>query len=196
MLSMTLSESDLRKMPPALRDPLLKWYFERNVVSLESTEPAVTSIDSPVAPDSKNVPENSEETDRRVTFGELVRARLLSAGDELYCRALKRQKKSGAGPYIQAGRVAPDGRVEFQGQKYSKPSNLAVTVVNASGGRVQALNGYDYLFVKCDGAMVPLNSLRNQLRLSEEVMVDTLIADGQVFRDRPWADRFVREYGS
>ena len=61
---------------------------------------------------------------------------------------------------------------------------------------MQALNGYDYLFVKRDGAMVPINNLRDYLRLSEEAMVDPLIADGQVFRDRPSADRFVKEYGS
>jgi len=35
------------------------------------------------------------------------------------------------------------------------PSKLAVTVVNTNGGKTEALNGYDYLFVRSSTGVVP-----------------------------------------
>jgi hypothetical protein len=146
-------------MDQVLREKLLKWYFDQDG----------STVSSPPSPDSG--PINATETIQvsplreeggRVSFPEFVRAGLLSPGTELICKALKRQKRSGAKTYIEAGKVLADGNVNYRGQHYLIPSKLAVDVVNANGGNTKALNGYDYLFVRVSNRIVPLKELRDR----------------------------------
>ena len=64
--------------------------------------------------------------------------------------------------------------VEFQGHKFSSPSKLAVAMVNSSGGKAEALNGYDYLFVKTDRGLVALAELRRKLSYGNAALEGTL----------------------
>ncbi len=149
-----LNESDLREMPSVLRDQLLKWYFDRSPSGVAAPSAAASVLAVAAVP-------RREETGR-VTFPEFVRAGLLASGDELMCRTLKRQQRGGGERFIDAGKVVSDGRVEYQGRRYDIPSKLAVTVINKTGGKTEALNGYDYLFIRSStGGVVPLSKLRD-----------------------------------
>ena len=97
-----------------------------------------------------------------MSFPELVRAGILQPGAEIKCKALMRQIRKGAEPYIEAGKVLADGCVEYRGQNFVVPSKLAVAVVNANGGEAKALNGYDYLFVRLTDGIVKLKELRDR----------------------------------
>lgn len=152
-----LNESDLREMPPDLRDHLLKWYFDRSpsgVASPSQPEP------SPPLPAIAAVPRREESG--RVSFPEFVRAGLLAAGNEIVCKTLKRQQRGGGDRFIEAGKVLADGSVEYRGRRYDIPSKLAVTVINTNGGKTEALNGYDYLFVRSSSGAVRLSKLRDR----------------------------------
>jgi len=149
-----LNESDLREMPPDLRDHLLKWYFDRSPSGNGSPSP------DPALPAIAAVPRREESG--RVSFPEFLRAGLLAPGNELVCRTLKRQQRGGGDPFIEAGKVLADGSVEYRGRRYDIPSKLAVTVINTSGGKTEALNGYDYLFVRSSSGLVPLSKLRDR----------------------------------
>ena len=154
-----LSESDLRKMDQVLRDKLLKWYFDQDGLTDSSSPSAASgSIAAPGAIRVSPLPEESG----RVSFPELLRAGLLAPGTEVVCKALKRQKRSGAKTYIEAGKVLADGNVNYNGQHYVIPSKLAIDVVNANGGNTKALNGYKYLFVRVSNRLVPLQELRDR----------------------------------
>jgi hypothetical protein len=98
----------------------------------------------------------------RVSFPEFVRAGLLKPGDVILCRALKRQQRAGSGRTIEAGKVLPDGTVEYKERRYDVPSKLAVDVINTNGGSAKALNGYDYLFVRSSKGDMPLHELRDR----------------------------------
>jgi hypothetical protein len=153
-LGIVLNESDLREMPPALRTELLRWYFERSPsgggftsVNTQGTPPVAAS-------------ERQREERGRATFPEVKGAGLLAPGDELLCKTLRRQQRDGAEQFIEAGRVQPDGSVEYRGKRYTVPSILARAVINANGGNTKAVNGYDYLFVRTPSGVVPLEKLR------------------------------------
>jgi hypothetical protein len=154
-----LSESDLREMPPDLREKLLKWYFEHGGSAHGAPEPPGSGPINSAG--LVSVPLQREESGR-VSFPEFVRAGLLAPGTELKCKALKRQKRSGTEAYIEAGKVLADGSVDYRGQHYVVPSKLAVDVVNTNGGNTKALNGYDYLFVGVSNSLVPLQELRDR----------------------------------
>lgn len=151
-----LNESDLREMPPDLRDQLLKWYFDRSPSGVGSPSPPTPG---PALPAIAAVPRREESG--RVSFPEFVRAGLLVPGNELVCRTLKRQQRGGGDRFIEAGKVLADGSVEYRGRRYDIPSKLAVTVINTNGGKTEALNGYDYLFVRSSSGVVPLSKLRD-----------------------------------
>lgn len=153
-MDLNLDETDLRRMPSDLRDSLLKWYFSRDS---SPSNPPGNGASAPAAPISA-VPKR-EETGR-VSFLEFTRAGLLKQGDSLVCRSLRRQRRSGGGQYIDAGKVLANGTVEYSGRSYDVPSKLAVAVVNANGGKTAALNGYDYLLVR--EGLVPLHKLRDR----------------------------------
>jgi len=153
----TLNETDLREMPPELRDHLLKWYFGRPPSGNGSPSPRPADPDPPAV---AAVPRRTESG--RVSFQEFVRAGLLSPGNEVVCRTLKAQQRRGGDRFIEAGKVLADGSVEYRGRRYDVPSRLAVTVINTSGGKTEALNGYDYLFVRSSTGMVPLSKLRDK----------------------------------
>ena len=152
-----LNESDLREMPPDLRDHLLKWYFDRSPSGNGSPSPRPAD---PALPAIAAVPRREESG--RVSFPEFLRAGLLAPGNELVCRTLKRQQRGGGDRFIEAGKVLADGSVEYRGRRYDIPSKLAVTVINTSGGKTEALNGYDYLFVRSSSGLVPLSKLRDR----------------------------------
>ena len=152
-----LNENDLRDMPRDLRESLLNWYFNRPPSSAAPPLPpapviALTSLSA--------VP--MREGTERVSFPEFVRAGLLKPSDVISCRALKRQKRAGAGRAIEAGKVLPDGTVEYKGRRYDVPSKLAVDAINTNGGNTKALNGYDYLFVRSSEGDIPLHELRDR----------------------------------
>jgi hypothetical protein len=153
-MDLNLDEAELRQMPSDLRDSLLKWYFSRS-----PSNPPGNGASTPAAPISA-VPKR-EETGR-VSFLEFTRAGLLKQGDSLACRSLRRQRRSGGGQYIDAGKVLANGTVEYNGRSYDVPSKLAVAVVNGNGGKTAALNGYDYLFVRAPQGLVPLHELRDR----------------------------------
>ncbi len=157
-LEIVLRENQLRDMPPDLREKLLKWYFEHLDSPTIPTVPAASTQGSPIGPSSL-----SSQRDDRVSFPEFVRAGLLQPGAELECKSLKRQKRSGTGGYLDAGKVRTDGSVEYRGRQYYAPSKLAVAVVNTNGGNTKALNGYDYLFVRRPTGRVQLKELRDSL---------------------------------
>ena len=147
---LVLSESDLRKMDQALREKLLKWYFDQD----RTPSPASDTINA-------TVPLRSADSDR-VSFPELMRAGLLPEGTEIYCRALKRQKRSGTKTHLEAGKVLTDGSVQYRGKQYLVPSKLAVDVVNTNGGSTKAINGYQYLFIRESNRPVHLQELRER----------------------------------
>jgi hypothetical protein len=153
-----LNESDLREMPPDLRDQLLKWYFDRSSSGVVSASPHMLDARPPVM---AAVPRREERG--RASFPDLVRAGLMSPGDELVCKTLKRQQRGGKDQFIEAGKVLANGGVEYGGQRYDIPSKLAVIVINANGGKTDAVNGYDYLFVRSPKGLVPLSKLRDEL---------------------------------
>lgn len=152
-----LNESDLREMPPDLREPLLRWYFDQAGTTADPSSAPVSMI---AQTPSRMVPRRTESG--RVTFSEFVRAGLLVPGTELVCKALKRQKRDGSEAFFEAGTVRADGSVEYRGRHYAIPSTLAVTVVNHNEGHTQALNGYEYLCFRASDKLVPLRELREQ----------------------------------
>jgi hypothetical protein len=91
-----------------------------------------------------------------------MREGLLPQGTELICMALKRQKRSGAKTYFEAGKVLSDGSVDYKGHHYETPSKLAIAVINANAGNTKAINGYKYLFVRESNSLVPLQELRDR----------------------------------
>lgn len=158
-INIILNESDLRGMPEDIRDPLLRWYFSRNTSSVNSlliTEKVIKEATAGLA-----LPKRTEIG--RISFSEFTRAGLLSPGDELVCMTLKRQQRKSGEQYIEAGKVLPDGSVEYRGRHYETPSKLAIAVVNSNGGNTKALNGYEYLFVRSSKGFVPLQELRDHL---------------------------------
>lgn len=174
--SIVLYESDIRLMKPELREALLKWYFERNSDTPRS-EPSDLEV---IPPDP---PATTEDGNRRVAFPEFVKAGLISPGDEIRCRALKRQKRQGAEDYIRGARMSADGSVEFQGKRFFKPSKLALAMVNSNGAEkpAEALNGYVYLFVQTGNSLVSLDDIRRKLLFEA--------SPGQVASDSlPFAD--------
>jgi hypothetical protein len=158
-LNILLNENDLREMPSDLRDNLLKWYFSRSTPSVNSLPPVEALAQAPAT--VLAVPRRVESG--RISFSEFARAGLLSPGDELVCMALKRQQRSGGEQYIEAGKVLPDGGVEYRGRRYETPSKLAIAVVNSNGGNTKALNGYEYLFVRSSKGLISLQELRDHL---------------------------------
>jgi hypothetical protein len=154
-----LNESDLREMPSDLRDNLLKWYFNRDASAVGS--PPYADSAPTAAPVTVSAVPRREESGR-ISFPEFVRAGLLVPGDGLVCRALKRQRRGGSEGFIEAGKVLADGSVEYRGRRYEVPSKLAVDAVNTNGGNTEALNGYDYLFVRSSKGLVPLHALRDR----------------------------------
>ena len=54
-----------------------------------------------------------------------------------------------------------NGSVEYRGRRYDVPSKLAGAVINTNGGKTEALNGYDYLFIRSSNWPVPLHKLRD-----------------------------------
>lgn len=153
-----LNETDLREMPADLREQLLKWYFDRSPSGVTSPSQREPSPPPPL-PAIAAVPRREESG--RVSFPEFVRTGLLAPGNEIVCRTLKRQQRGGGDRFIEAGKVLADGSVEYRGRRYDIPSKLAVTVVNTNGGKTEALNGYDYLFVRSSSGVVPLSKLRD-----------------------------------
>ncbi len=151
-----LNETDLREMPPDLRDHLLKWYFGRSPATAGSPSPPIPGAS---VTELMGVPRREESG--RVSFPEFMRAGLLAPGNELVCRTLKRQQRGGGDRFVDAGKVLADGSVEYRGRRYDVPSKLAVAVINTNGGKTEALNGYDYLFVRSSNGLVPLNKLRD-----------------------------------
>jgi hypothetical protein len=107
-------------------------------------------------------PVSDADDSKRVSFQQLVRAQLLSPGDEILCRTLKRQQRKGEGKFLAGATVTADGTVEYKGERFSIPSKLAFRMVNANGGHTKALNGYDYIFVKTANGITPLNELRER----------------------------------
>ncbi|MBN8508881.1 MAG: hypothetical protein J0L57_09750 [Burkholderiales bacterium] len=154
--TIALTEAELREMPIGLRDQLLKWYFDRAPTDAAKQAASPSGRIAPVP-----VIRRREETGR-VSFQEFVRAGLLQPGSELICRTLKRQQRGGGGKFLEAGKVLSDGSVGYRGHRYDVPSKLAIEVVNSNGGKTEALNGYDYLFVRSSKGDVPLSSLRDQ----------------------------------
>lgn len=170
--TLILNEDNLFTMPQSLRDELLRWYFGRP----RSVPPISPASPAPIQSPPSTVDEIPNHATRRLTFPELVRAGLLNRGDEIYCRSLKRQQKKGAEPFIKGAVVTADGRIEFQKRSHASPSKLAVAMINASGGKTPAVNGYDYLFVKNDTGTISLDSLRRKL-LGEDPVEEGLIDD-------------------
>ena len=99
-----------------------------------------------------------------------MNAGLLRTGDRIQCRALTRQRRQGQPSHIKRATVATDGSVEFEGQKFYKPSKLAVAMVNSAATdpkqRAKALNGYDYLLADTSNGPVSLHELRKKLLAS------------------------------
>ena len=157
-LEIVLRENDLRDMPQELREKLLKWYFEHE----GSPDGPIHLATTPLSPKEPVSISRQREQGGRLSFPEFVRADLITPGTELLCKTLRRQQRDGADPFIEAGKVQSDGRVEFRGRYYEIPSQLAVSVVNTNGGNTPALNGYDYLFIRDSNRLVPLKDLRDK----------------------------------
>ena len=155
-------EDDFRRMPTALREALVKWYFDErlpipSVIETPMPEPATEAAPLPGQIDFV-------DGNRRITFAELLRAGVLKQGDEIYCKSLKRQQRAGSEAFIKGAKVTDKGTVDFLGKRFSNPSKLAMAMVNTNGGNAKALNGYDYLFVQTPKyGPLPLNELRRQL---------------------------------
>jgi len=151
-LNLTLHDDDLREMPAELRDKLLEWYFSHapSVVNA-SGDPAIPKV-----------PKRKESG--RISFPEFVREGSLKPGAQLVCKTLRHQRRGGSERFIEAGKVLADGSVEYNGQSYDVPSKLAVDVINNNGGNAEALNGYDYLFVRSSNrSLQKLGKLRDRL---------------------------------
>lgn len=157
-IDIVLNENDLREMPPDLRNQLLKWYFDRATSGVISAPPDRRNNSTPAI---TAVPRREERG--RASFPDLVRAGVMAPGDEVVCKTLKRQQRVGRDQFIEAGKVMANGSVEYGGQRYDIPSKLAFTVINTNGGKTKAVNGYDYLFVRSRGGLVPLSKLRDEL---------------------------------
>jgi hypothetical protein len=157
-----IDTEDLLRMPKELRDKLADWYNNR-----QSGPPSSKATPVP-QPQPRNLAPVT--LNRQVTFPELLNASLLHSGDEIQCRALTRQRRQGQPSHIKGATVAADGSVEFKGQKFYKPSKLAVAMVNSAvidpKQRAKALNGYDYLFAVTTKGLVSLHELRKQLLAS------------------------------
>lgn len=172
-LSIMLGEEDFRSMDQPLREGLLKWYFERpqtinaTPAASQNSNPfdnptTVSEIEDAQSPETTS---REEEGFKRVEFGEFLRAGLISVGDDIWCRSLKREVKRGAPEFIKGAKVTETGSVEFQGQKFFKPSKLALAMVNSNQNPkpAPAVNGYDYLFVKSGGTLVSIKKKREEL---------------------------------
>jgi hypothetical protein len=171
--SIVLSEDDFRSMETHLREDLLKWYFERPR-PVHAMPRAVHNSGTPGRSETAGEigevtpPESAhreEDGFRRVTFPELLQSGLMSAGDEIWCRALRRDRRQGAPDFIKGGKVTENGTVEFQGRRFSRPSKLALAMVNSnqSSRPAPAVNGYDYLFVRSGDSLVSLKKKREEL---------------------------------
>jgi hypothetical protein len=128
-LSIVLDEEDLRALPADIRDGLLRSYFAGN-----------RRRQTPAAAPSVLVPITDDDDSGRVTFKKLIAARLLKSGEEIHCRTLKRQQRDGKPKYIKGATVTADGAVEYNGEQFQNPSNLAVAMVKQSGEKPTALN--------------------------------------------------------
>ena len=187
-LSLILNEEDLRVMPPALREGLFRWYFARQSGASAKVQKASATIEMAGDMNTEQSGEPYPSPDngsRRVTFAELVRGGFLKRGAEIWCRSLKRQQRAGAEDYIKGAKIADTGAVVYQGRQYSNPSKLAVAMVNANGGKTEALNGYAYLFVRSGSDLTALDALRKQMlegTPEERAMVETLLQDATVSR--------------
>lgn len=156
----SLSENDLRKMDSDLRERLLKWYFDNDKSEINpSTLPVSSQNNSNRGTHPLRVDGN------RVSFPEFMRADLIPPGTELFCKTLKRQKRHGLTTFIEAGKMSTDGTVDYLGQHYVVPSKLAVDVINTNGGNTEALNGYDYIYVRISDAMIQLKELRDRFNI-------------------------------
>jgi hypothetical protein len=174
-LSIILDEEDLRALPANIREPLLRWYFDSRAAKAPAASPQVQPQPVPSSP----TPPTADDDSRRVTFKKLVTAGLLKTGEEIHCRTLKRQQRAGKPKYITGAKVTPNGAVEFNGEEFQNPSNLAVAMVKQSGGKPTALNGFDYLFVRSGGSLVPLKSLRDLLARAQAAVRDYKEISGQ-----------------
>jgi hypothetical protein len=175
VMSILLEEDDLFTMPAELRETLLHWYFGGD--RRRSTPPAIRSA-APlaVAPISRTAAHAATvlpslmavdvDDSERVTFAKLVEHRLLTPGQEVLCRSLKRQREAGKPKYLKGAVVATNGTVEYNGAQYANPSRLAVEIVRQTGGKPKALNGFDYLFVESTRGPIPLKKLRDRLKLN------------------------------
>ena len=194
-LSVLLGESDLRVMPPELRERLLTWYFNRPVQTLIDPQPQAETLNKEIP----SVVGDPNVDSRRITFPELVKAGLLRPGEVLRCRPLKRQKRSGLEKFIGGATVGNDGSVIFGDEKYAVPSKLAKAMLNANGGNAVATNGYDYLFVETPKGFVRLAELRQKAigaDPAEEAEVQTLMEETEAFGSRQEALAWVRENNS
>lgn len=171
--SIVLSEDDLRSMDIQLREGLLKWYFG-TAKSQQGSHFGVATRDGRVPLATTNGPNeglHSEEvvkemnSNRRVTFPEFLAEGLIQPGDEIWCRALKRDRRHGADDFVRGAEVTAEGSVEFKGRTFFNPSKLALAMANSNQGSrpALALNGYDYLFVKSGRGLVSLNEKRAEL---------------------------------
>lgn len=171
--SILLSEDDFRSMEIPLRGELLKWYFERpkatgaNPVDLHASETpdrtdTLGEIGETTLPE---VTPREENGFKRVTFPEFLQAGFIKGGDEIWCRALKRDRRMGAPDFVKGGKVTENGSVEFQGRKFFKPSKLALAMVNSNKNPrpAPAVNGYDYLFVKSRDSLISIKKKREEL---------------------------------
>src|SRR5262245_39516424 len=102
-VSLVITEEDLRSMPIGLREELLGWYFGRPFGlatvpdSTPDARPPAPATPPPLTPEAK-----------RLSFPDLLRARLLSVGDEILCRSLKRQRRTGGDKLIAGAKVLQD----------------------------------------------------------------------------------------
>jgi Restriction Enzyme Adenine Methylase Associated len=160
--SIQIDAGDLLRMPKELRDKLAEWYKDGQ--STPSASKTTPSLPPQLAANAAATPK------RQVMFRELVNAGLLNPGDDIQCRTLTRQRRQGQPSYVKGATVAADGSVEFKGQKFYKPSKLAVAMVNSAATdpkqRAKALNGYDYLFAGTSNGLVSLDELRKKLLAS------------------------------
>lgn len=162
-ISLSIGEDELRRMPEELREALLKWYLDTRPIGSQEGAGSSFVVKTKADPIAPNGLDGAGDSGRRVIFPELVAKRLLRPGDRIWCKALKRQQRKGSEPYIEGATVSADGSVEFQGRRFTVPSQLALAMVNAGNGKAKALNGYDYLFVQTARGMASLEEIRKEL---------------------------------